>query len=62
MSGLRRITGLQKLRSEVQLGLTAAERGDYKEYDEHTTKQLADQIKTRGRARLAALRKRNSTG
>jgi antitoxin ParD1/3/4 len=46
---------LAQLRAEIRAGFDDVERGEYDEYDEHTTKQLAEDIKSRGRRRLAEL-------
>jgi hypothetical protein len=49
----QRVQALQKLRTDVLAGFEAIERGDYEDFDEHTTKTLVDGIKQRGRLRLA---------
>jgi antitoxin ParD1/3/4 len=46
------------LRAEIQKGIDAAERGEYEDYDENTTQGLVEDIKRRGRERLAALKAR----
>jgi antitoxin ParD1/3/4 len=38
-----------RLRSDLRSGFEALERGDFEEHDAHTTKQLAQEIKRRGR-------------
>lgn len=43
------------LRAEIQKGLAAIEQGDYKEYDEKTSKLLAEEIKREGRRKLASM-------
>lgn len=49
------------LRRDVRAGLEALDQGDFDEYDAGDIRSLADDIKARGRARLAALA-RNSGG
>ena len=44
---------------EVREGFAQIERGEYTEYDEHTIKDLAADIKDRGMKGLAGKRKRN---
>jgi antitoxin ParD1/3/4 len=44
---------LASLRSEIQLGFHAIQRGEYEDHDERSTKALAADIKARGRIRLA---------
>jgi antitoxin ParD1/3/4 len=41
------------LRSDVRSGFEAMERGEFEDHDAGTTKQLAQEIKRRGRQRLA---------
>jgi antitoxin ParD1/3/4 len=48
---------LDWVRAQVQIGIDEIERGEYEEYDETTTKDLIEDIKRRGRERLAAERK-----
>ena len=45
---------IQALRDQVMAGFADIESGDFEEYDEQTTKQLAEDIKRRGRTRLAS--------
>jgi antitoxin ParD1/3/4 len=45
------------LRAEIQKGIDAIERGDYKDYDEKTSRVLAEQIKREGRRTLATMAK-----
>jgi antitoxin ParD1/3/4 len=52
---------LTQLRAEIRTGFEAIDRGEYDDYDERTTKQLAEDIKKRGRQRLADDRKKTST-
>jgi antitoxin ParD1/3/4 len=40
------------LKADIQVGLDQLARGEYFEYDEHTTKDLVKDIKARGRKRL----------
>lgn len=44
---------LQALRRDVRIGLDDLERGDSTEYDSDDIRQLAEDVKTRGRRRLA---------
>lgn len=55
-----RDANLAALRDDVQAGFDAIENGEYEEHDARSTKRLAEEIKSRGRARLAA--KRTKTG
>jgi antitoxin ParD1/3/4 len=58
--GLRLIKERDKLawlRAEIQKGIDAVDRGEYEEYDENTTKGLVEEIKQRGKQRLAAMKK-----
>jgi len=48
---------LARLRADVQAGIDAIARGDYEEYDEKTTQGLVEDIKQRGRQRLAAMKR-----
>ena len=41
------------LLEDIRAGFEAIERGEYDDYDEHTTKDLAANIKARGRLALA---------
>jgi antitoxin ParD1/3/4 len=50
----QRDENLASLRSEIEAGFEAIRRGEYEDYDARSTKALAADIKTRGRARLAA--------
>jgi antitoxin ParD1/3/4 len=43
---------LATLRRDVRSGFEAIDRGEFEEYDARTTKQLAQEIKQRGRQRL----------
>ena len=43
-----------RLKADVLKGFEEIERGDYEEYDERTSKKLIEDVKRRGRARLAA--------
>lgn len=44
---------LETLRRDVRAGFEAAERGEYEDYDENSTPDLAEGIKQRGRQLLA---------
>ena len=50
-----------QLRAQVRVGFDAIERGEYETYDESTTKELAQDIKRRGRKRLAQAGKKTGT-
>jgi len=43
-----------RLKRDIQEGIDAIERGDYTEYDLDSIHLLAEDVKTRGRKRLAA--------
>ena len=43
----------QAIRAELDHADEQLERGEYTEYDENTIQDLAERVKTRGRARLA---------
>ena len=45
---------IDSLHGAVRAGLEQIERGEYEEYDERTTRNLAKDIKTRGRRKLGA--------
>ena len=47
---------IEQLRHEILIGFEAIERGDYHEYDETTTTNLAMEIKNRGALRFAVMR------
>src|SRR5262249_9024628 len=49
------------LRAQVRAGFEAIERGEYETYDESTTKNLAEDIKRRGRKRLARANKKSGS-
>jgi antitoxin ParD1/3/4 len=49
---------LNWLRAEIRLGFDDIERGDYTEHDQSSTKALAEDIKRRGRLRLAASKRK----
>ena len=50
-----------RLRTDIRAGFDAIDRGEFDEYDECTTKDLADDIKKRGRHRVAEARKKTGT-
>jgi antitoxin ParD1/3/4 len=52
---------MKKLREDVLEGFAQVERGEYIEVDENSRKQFLDDIKARGRKRLAAERKRRAS-
>ena len=52
----QRVRAIQQLRADVMAGFDAIERGDFEEFDDSTTKNLADDIKRRGRQRHAEAR------
>lgn len=47
------VRGRARLREDIRAGFEAIERGEYDDYDENTTKDLAADIKARGRVALA---------
>jgi hypothetical protein len=57
----RHVTSLERLRADVQAGLDAIDRGDYEDFDESTTPALADDVKLRGRQKLAELARKPET-
>jgi hypothetical protein len=52
----QRVQALQQLRADVHAGFEAIKGGDYEDFDERSTKKLADDTKRRGRLRLAETR------
>ena len=50
----------QAVRAELDHADDQLERGEYTEYDENSIRDMADQIKTRGQARLVEERKRGA--
>ena len=62
--GLRllRERDMAQLRGDIRAGFDAIDRGEYEDYDEHTTKSLAKDIKKRGRQRLAEASKKTRVG
>lgn len=52
---------MAQLRADVRSGFDAIERGDFEEFGERTTKQLAQDVKERGRRRLAEAKKKTGT-
>ena len=53
----QRVQALQQLRADVHAGFEAIESGNYQDFDERSTRKLADDIKRRGRLRLAETHK-----
>ena len=49
---------LAQLRADIRVGFDAIDRGQYDDYDQHTTKYLAEDIKKRGRQRVARANKK----
>jgi putative addiction module CopG family antidote len=47
---------LEALRQELQPALERLDRGEYTEYDEHSLKVMIEDVKARGRLRLAERR------
>jgi antitoxin ParD1/3/4 len=47
---------LEALRQEVAIGIEQADRGEVREYDEESLRELTETIKERGRERLAKLK------
>jgi antitoxin ParD1/3/4 len=52
---------MARLRADIRTGFDAIDRGEYDDYDERTTKHLAEDIKKRGRQRLAEVSKKTGT-
>ena len=50
--------GREALRADIRAGFEAIERGEYEDYDERTTKDLAEDLKRRGRQRLTGATKK----
>ena len=44
---------LETLRQEIAVGIEQIERGEYTEYDEVSLKEILEQVRARGRQRLA---------
>ncbi len=44
---------LEALQKDIAIGLDQMEQGQYRVYDEHSLNSLADEIKSKGRKRLA---------
>jgi len=57
----RHVASLERLRADVQAGLDAIDRGDYEDFDESTTPALAEDVKLRGRHKLAELARKTET-
>jgi len=53
---------LQSLRRDIHAGFAAADHGEFTDYDETDVHKLADQVKTRGRKRLADEERKLKTG
>jgi antitoxin ParD1/3/4 len=53
---------MNRLRADVRAGFEQVERGESFEYNRETTKNLAREIKARGRRRLAQERKNTGEG
>jgi antitoxin ParD1/3/4 len=51
---------LEALRAEIRVGLDQLDRGEAKTYEAEPLKELFEQIKSRGRKRLASQRKKGS--
>jgi antitoxin ParD1/3/4 len=50
-----------RLRADIRTGFDAIDRGEYDDYDEQSSKRLAEDIKKRGRQRLAQVSKKTGT-
>jgi antitoxin ParD1/3/4 len=62
--GLRRLRERDRqaqLRAGIRAGFDAIGRGEYDDYDENTTENLAADVKRRGRRRLAQINARKTT-
>ena len=46
----------ERLKAEVQVGIDQMERGEYREYNDETLAQFFEELKQKGRERLAAER------
>ena len=51
----------EALRRDIREGFEDIERGDYEDYDDDSLKDLFEDIKTRGRLRLAELNQKTGT-
>ena len=50
---------IEELRKQVAVGIAQLDRGEYTEYDEDSLKQMFEDVKIRGRERLAEERKKS---
>lgn len=55
---LKERDSLGDLRRDIRAGFEAIERGEYGDYDATTTKALANDIKSRGKRRIAEVKKK----
>jgi hypothetical protein len=62
MSNAREVDKLETLRRDIRSGFEAIARGEFEEYKQKTTKDLAADIKKRGKQRLAELKRKTGTG
>jgi len=53
---------MAQLRGDIRVGFEAINRAEYEDYDKHTTKSLAKDIKKRGRQRFAEASKKTGMG
>jgi antitoxin ParD1/3/4 len=53
---------MAQLRRDIRAGFEAIDRGEYEDYDERTTKNLAKDIKKRGHQLLAQASKKTGVG
>ena len=58
---LKQRDDFEALRRDVRAGFEAIERGEYEEYDEHTVKNRAGDVKAHGLKRLAKKQKKTGT-
>ena len=58
---LKERDGRTALRTDIRAGFEAIELGEYEDYNERTTKDLAEDIKRRGRQRLVEATKKTRT-
>ncbi len=55
---LKERDSLAGLRRDIRAGFEAIDRGEYEDYDATTTKELANDIKSRGKRRIAEVKKK----
>ncbi|HEV2198609.1 MAG TPA: hypothetical protein VGR73_02225 [Bryobacteraceae bacterium] len=55
------VSSIERLRADIQIGLDAGDSGDFEEFDESTTAALAEDVKARGREKLARVSRKTET-